>query len=315
MVSKPSPAWSAARRATLSALCLFFAAQAAAGGALTRKMAETPERDPATDPRPWDHLRAARARYEAAPGDSGAAVALALAPGLQTGGPGDDVYALRLSLFGARHRNVGVVDLSLFRNLTEGDQRGVQFGAINIIDGNSGAVQLAWLANMAGMRSGASGAGAQIALLGNFARDFSGPQLSLLWNRNTSGGPLQFALGANLADEFTGVQLAAANLDGKRIQGAQIGAANAGAEEFAGLQFGLFNGVAGEMRGVQIGVFNSAASLSGTQFGAINVSNKASGWQIGLYNGAKSLRGVQIGLVNHVDDASVPWLPLFRMTF
>ena len=305
---------SAASSAAAFLLCL-FAASSVAGAAPIRRGAEAPQRDPASDPRPWDHLRAARAEHASAPGRSRLAVALGLAPGVQTGDAGDDVSALRISLLGARHHNVSGLDLSLFCNITEGDQSGAQFGAVNVVDGDFRAVQLAWLANASGMRKGASGGGLQLAALGNFARSFSGPQVSLLWNRNTSGGPLQLALVANLADEFSGVQLAALNLDGKRIHGAQIGLANAGAESFSGTQFGLFNGVAGSLDGTQIGIFNSATSFAGLQVGAINVAKKATGWQVGLYNGARTLDGVQIGLLNHVSDASAPWLPLFRMTF
>lgn len=252
--------------------------------------------------------------YRAAEADAYMPVALSLAPGLQTGLATDDVTLLRLGILSADYHNVGVLDLTLGYAHASGAQRGLQLSSVGVVEGPLHGVQLSLLVSVAGLLAEAPSAGAQAALLVNYADGLDGLQFALLCNRSAGGTGVQVA-GANFADRLRGLQLGLVNLDGDDIRGAQIGLANAGAKRFSGLQLGAFNGGGDDFSGWQAGLLNAAVRLDGTQIGAVNLATTASGAQIGLYNSARTLKGFQLGLLNHVENAPLPWLPFLRLAF
>ena len=254
-------------------------------------------------------------RYADRDADASLPVALGLFGGAcQTGLVEDDVTALRFGL-ASHHHNVGVLDFNLAYARSDGRQRGVQFGGVNVVEGPLRGVQLGWLGNGAGVLEGTASVGAQIALLGNYADSLRGAQAGLLFNRNCTGTGLQLALLCNFSDTFRGLQIGGVNLDGEDVRGVQFGVLNAGAKRFSGLQIGALNGCRGEAHGLQLSLFNSASDLHGVQLGLFNLATESNGWQIGLYNDARVCRGVQIGLLNYASDGDLPLLPFFRAAF
>ena len=234
--------------------------------------------------------------------------------GAETGSPEDDVAGLRLGL-ASDHHNVGVLDLNLFYGHAGGRERGLQFGAVNVVEGPLSGIQLGLLANVVGVLEPSPSTGAQLALLVNYADELDGVQFGLAFNRNGAGAGLQLGAVANFSDRFRGIQLAAINMDGDDIRGAQLGVINAGAKEFRGLQLGAINGCAGDQHGLQLGLLNTAGTMNGLQFGLVNMATTSRGWQIGIYNDVQHCTGVQIGLANWATDAEYPLLPLARVSF
>ena len=255
------------------------------------------------------------APYAASEGARTLPVALGLfGAGAETGSPEDDVAGLRLGLV-SDHHNVGVLDLSLLYGHAGGRQRGLQLGAVNVVEGPLDGVQVGLLASVSGVLAQSPSTGAQAALAANYSDSLDGLQLALAFNRAGAGSGIQLAAGVNSSDRFRGIQVAAVNIDGKEIRGAQIGAINAGAEVFSGLQAGAINGCSGTFSGLQAGLLNTATTLDGVQFGLFNLASTSRGWQLGLYNDARHAQGVQIGLVNWSSDADLPLLPFFRASF
>ena len=234
--------------------------------------------------------------------------------GAETGSPEDDVAGLRLGLV-SDHHNVGVLDLNLLYGHAGGRERGLQFGAVNVVEGPLSGIQLGLLVNVTGVLEPSPSTGAQLALLVNYADELDGVQFGLAFNRNGKGSGLQLGAVANFSDRFRGIQLAAINMDGDDIRGAQLGLINAGAKAFSGLQLGAINGCAGEQHGLQLGLLNTAGTLNGVQFGLVNMATTSRGWQIGIYNDVQHAAGVQIGLANWATDAEYPLLPLARVSF
>ncbi len=75
------------------------------------------------------------------------------------------------------------------------------------------------------------------------------------------------------------------------------------AESHTGLQWGWVNYASESLTGVQLGLVNITGTLTGLQWGAVNVCQDLTGLQLGLVNYAKlSTSGVQIGLVNIIED-------------
>ncbi|MBQ6104299.1 MAG: hypothetical protein IJL06_11590 [Kiritimatiellae bacterium] len=241
-------------------------------------------------------------------------VALGLFGNAQTGSPDDDVSLLRLGL-ATDHHNVGVLDFNLFYGHSGGFQRGLQFGAVNVVEGPLSGIQLGLLASVCGVLENSPSAGAQASLLVNYADGLDGIQLGLAFNRNGTGSGLQLGGVANFSDRFRGIQFALVNLDGDDVRGAQLGLINAGATEFHGLQLGAINGCAGDQHGLQFGILNTAGTMNGLQFGLVNMATTSRGWQIGIYNDVQHCAGVQIGLANWASDAGFPLLPFFRASF
>ena len=255
------------------------------------------------------------APYAASRGEAVLPVALGLfGEGSQTGKPADDVSALRLGL-ASEHHNVGVFDWNLLYGYAGGAQRGLQLGGVNVVEGPLSGIQLGLLVNVCGVLENTPSAGAQAALLVNYADSLDGLQAGLAFNRNGTGSGLQLALVSNFSDRFRGIQLAAVNLDGDDVRGAQLGVVNAGAQFFSGQQLGLLNGCPGEQHGLQLAILNTAGTVHGVQFGLFNLATGSRGWQIGLYNDLQHASGVQIGLLNWASDADYPLLPFFRASF
>ena len=234
--------------------------------------------------------------------------------GAQTGSPEDDVAGLRIGLV-SDHHNVGVLDISLLYGHSGGCQRGLQFGAVNVVEGPLSGIQIGLLASVCGVLDESPSAGAQASLLVNYADGLDGVQFGLAFNRNGTGSGIQLGAVANFSDRFRGIQLAMINMDGDDVRGAQLGLINAGAKEFHGLQLGAINGAAGEQHGLQIGLLNTAGTMNGVQFGLVNMATTSRGWQIGVYNDVQHAAGVQIGLANWATDAEYPLLPLVRVSF
>lgn len=262
--------------------------------------------------------------YRAEAGADRLAVALGLFPPLQLGGDGTDVSLLRLGLV-SRHHNVSGADLSLLHGRTRAAFSGVQFSGLNVVEGPAHGVQIGVLANVAGTIPESGSAGAQLALVANWADAFDGIQFAFGFNRNGSGGFAQVAAICNSFEEFGGVQVAAVNLRGRTFRGVQFGALNGGADSFSGLQLGLLANSAvplgsvehhARMDGWQISpLVNAADEIDGGQVSLVNLAADVRGVQIGLYNQARRLRGVQIGLLNHCDASDIPFLPLCRAAF
>ena len=262
--------------------------------------------------------------YRAEAGADRLAVALGLFPPLQLGGDGTDVSFLRLGLV-SRHHNVSGADLSLLCGRARAAFSGVQLSVLNVVEGPVHGVQVGVLANVAGTIPESGSAGAQLALVANWADAFDGIQFAFGFNRDGAGGFAQVAAICNSFEDFGGVQVAAVNLRGKTFRGVQFGALNGGADSFSGLQIGLLANSAvplgsvehhARMSGWQVSpLVNAADEIDGGQASLVNLAADVRGVQIGLYNQARRLHGVQIGLLNHCDASDIPFLPLCRASF
>lgn len=182
--------------------------------------------------------------------------------------------------------------------------------------------------------------GAQIAVVGNQARDgVGGLQLSSVFN--TTGGAvggMQVSAGLNYAREgVTGVQTAPitnwAGGDLRGVQGTALinyvggvarggqvaGSVNVAHGALAGVQAagganladggtggqlaGGVNVASGPLTGVQVaGGINVAEAVHGAQLAPVNAAGEVEGLQVGTVNAAKTVKGVQLSVVNVAKD-------------
>ena len=74
-----------------------------------------------------------------------------------------------------------------------------------------------------------------------------------------------------------------------------------------------------EMNALQFGLINTVNSkfdqFNGFQAGLFNKTNNMNGFQIGLFNNAKAFKGLQFGLINKIENAWIPYFPLFNFSF
>ena len=63
--------------------------------------------------------------------------------------------------------------------------------------------------------------------------------------------------------------------------------------------------------GFQFGAVNIARPVSGFQGGAVNIAEDVSGFQLGIFNYAKR-QGLQFGLVNIIKDGFIPFTLIFN---
>ena len=178
------------------------------------------------------------APYADSAGKSSHPVAFGLFGGAaETGSPADDVSVLRLGL-ASDHHNVGVLDLNLFYGHAGGRERGLQFGAVNVVEGPLSGVQLGLLVSVCGVLENSPSTGAQAALLVNYADELDGVQFGLAFNRRGEGAGLQVGL-LNTAGAMNGVQFGLVNM-ATTSRGWQIGLYN-DVQHAAGVQIGLAN--------------------------------------------------------------------------
>ena len=164
-----------------------------------------------------------RAIAPAAPSPSGgiSPFGIGFVPGLQAPAENWDVWALRISVFACRNRNVYAIDIGGLGNFTEYDMGGVAVsGIFNIVGSSSGSIQTAGLFNRS-------------------HGDFDGIQIAGAMSY-TEGTMTGFQAGlVNKSNRLAGVQAGALNVSAKG-SGVQIGVVNI-SERLEGLQIGLLN--------------------------------------------------------------------------
>ncbi len=216
---------------------------------------------------------------------------LSVLPFLQTGGDGDTVYNLSLSLLVGSVYGIRGAQLGAILSITATELTGLQASGVgNIVSGSLLGVQSGGIFNIAGREARAM----QAAGVFNLARG--------------RASFLQAAGVFNMSGEsFTGVQAAGVfNMNQGRLGGVQAaGVFNLAAGPVAGAQVaGIFNSAAG-VTGAQIGVVNLSGEVDGVQIGVVNIaSGRVRGTQIGLVNIARDLHGVPVGLVSVVEKGA-----------
>jgi len=149
---------------------------------------------------------------------------------------------------------VGVQPFGLW-NQIERKMTGLQVGGLNIAHGGIRGGQVGFLGTDT---RGGTMVGVQLSiLLGSWATDIRGVQISPVLNKSATGTGLQLAGVYNLGGDLSGASLA-----------------------------GLLNHATGDVTGVQVASFvNVAKKVTGVQFAAlVNVAKEVGGVQIGLIN-------------------------------
>ncbi|MDD3153583.1 MAG: hypothetical protein PHS41_01855 [Victivallaceae bacterium] len=82
-----------------------------------------------------------------------------------------------------------------------------------------------------------------------------------------------------------------------------------------GLEGALFWGGCEKVAGVKCSLIATGGkAVAGLQLALLNFAGKVAGLQLGLFNSAKD-SAFQIGLLNHIENSSVPWMPLVNFKF
>lgn len=133
---------------------------------------------------------------------------------------------------------------------------------------------------------------------------------ALLWSRAARLHGLALALAVDIADEE--VRGAQATILGSISRGVVVGAQmstlfNYARDNVRGAQFGVALNLARSLQGAQFSAgVNYARDLQGAQMGIVNTAapkGTLSGMQFGLVNVGGRVRGLQLGLINYADDA------------
>ncbi|MFP4416254.1 MAG: LA_2272 family surface repeat-containing protein [Chitinispirillaceae bacterium] len=91
---------------------------------------------------------------------------------------------------------------------------------------------------------------------------------------------------------------------GGAIRGAQLGFVAIAKESVSGMQYGFVN-VTGEFTGLRYGFINIADKMRGLPVGFVNVADTMTGLQIGFVNVADHIEGVPVGLINIAENGKI----------
>jgi hypothetical protein len=143
--------------------------------------------------------------YDAAAGQDGAPIQLSVFPPIQITDEAESIRGVRLSLLFGRNTNVSGIDLALIANQTTGDQKGLQYGLVGLVDGDFSGLQ--W--NFVNVTQGEM-YGVQLGLV-----NVTGTARAFSW------GGVNYATG-----NYKGLQLALVNYAQSMAGGVQVGLIN-----------------------------------------------------------------------------------------
>ena len=246
-------------------------------------------------------------------GKGSSPLAISLVSACEFPSPEQDIYGIRLNLFGGTHHDVSGIDVGVLCNFVSNGVYGVQVGGlVNAVPHETWGVQFAGLVNIAGMEF----TGMQAAGLLNIAGDVCGAQLSGLGNIGLRVDGLQISGGGNLAAIVKGCQIGGTGGNvALTVGGLQVSGVLNSAYRLRGLQCSAVANSGNILDGVQLSAINYASACCGVQIGAFNKCTDMAGLQIGIVNYVNTMAGCQIGICNVIKSSSVPILPVVNMSF
>lgn len=223
----------------------------------------------------------------------------------------NDVYGIRLNLFGGTHHDVAGIDVGGFCNSVSNGLYGVQFaGLCNIGAYDTCGMQFAGLVNIGGWEL----VGMQSSGLFNLAGDVCGGQFGL-FNIGSRVKGSQISGGGNIAAIVKGCQVGVGGNIALVMDGVQIAGELNSVYRLRGLQCSAIVNSGNILDGMQLSAINLSDDCRGVQIGIINKGTDVAGLQIGVLNCANTMSGCQMGLCNVIKTSAVPVLPIVNMNF
>jgi len=206
----------------------------------------------------------------------------------------DNVYGARGNLIYGYNKRVVGFDLGLIQHAER-----------------TTAIQMGFLANISGTMEGiAMPYFLSLFPCVNIARDFTGLQLSYLYNSSDNITGCQGVPIFNYAKDVSGVQIALLVNNAHDVCFWQSAPLANIADNLSGYQGGFSNTVHEEMTGWQSSLaINTANKMSGLQTSwLLNRTNFLYGIQLGAINWARDIEGLQIGFVNINKNRILPFI-------
>ena len=161
------------------------------------------------------------------------------------------------------------------------------------------------ISNVYGLKLGAP-------MCSGYGRVF-GIEPSILYSGTRHVWGVQASLfGTCLAQELRGIQASSFGPSmTTKLKGLQAVGSLGMADTVIGAQIAPVTICRNSVTGFQFGAVNLARPVTGFQGGAVNIAEDVTGFQLGIFNYAKR-RGLQFGLVNIIKDGFIPFTLIFN---
>ena len=161
------------------------------------------------------------------------------------------------------------------------------------------------ISNVYGLKLGAP-------MCSGYGRVF-GVEPSLLYSGTRHVLGIQASLfGTCLAQEIRGIQASTFGPSlTTKLKGLQAVGSMGMADTVIGAQIAPVTICRNSVTGFQFGAVNLARPVTGFQGGAVNIAEDVTGFQLGIFNYAKR-RGIQFGLINIIKDGFIPFTIIFN---